>query len=87
MNRFTHARIRPFFSGCGRLIMNTLDDIVSKRIPLENLPMITVISNNGFYFSLNNRRLFVLKTLRDQGNHFTSRLNHILHQYFYAIYS
>lgn len=65
--RFTHARIRPFFSGCGRLIMDTLDDIVSKRIPLENLPLITVIPNKGFYFSLNNRRLFVLKALRDQG--------------------
>jgi hypothetical protein len=49
------------------LIMNTLDDILSKRMPLENLPIITVIPNNGFYFSLNNRRLFVLKALHDQG--------------------
>ena len=29
--------------------------------------MITVLENDGFYFSLNNRRLYVLKALREGG--------------------
>ncbi len=32
-----------------------------------DLPMITVINNDGCIFSLNNRRLFVLKSIREQG--------------------
>jgi hypothetical protein len=64
---FTHARIRPFFTGCGRRVEDTLTDISEGRLSIEALPKITVISNNGSYFSLNNRRLFVLKHLRAQG--------------------
>ena len=48
--------------------METLSDIIEGRLQLEELPLITVINNNGFYFSLNNRRLFVLKALRDAGH-------------------
>ena len=65
--RFTHARIRPFFTGCGKAITATLNDIIEGRLSVEDLPMITVLENNGFYFSLNNRRLYVLKALREGG--------------------
>lgn len=62
--RFTHARIRPFFSGCGRRVEDTLSDVVEGRLAIGSLPNITVILIGGNYFSLNNRRLFVLKALR-----------------------
>lgn len=69
---FTHARIRPFFSGCGRRLVDTLEDLVSGKIQLESLPQITILatptsSSDGQYFSLNNRRLWVLKQLRSMG--------------------
>ncbi len=64
---FTHSRIRPFFTGCGRRIEDTLLDITEHRISVEDLPLITVIENDGHYFSLNNRRLYVLKKLRTDG--------------------
>jgi hypothetical protein len=67
MNRFTHSRIRPFFSGCGRSIASTIDDIENFRITVDDLPLITVLNNDGFYFSLNNRRLYVLKYIRERG--------------------
>lgn len=65
--RFTHARIRPFFTGCGRRIEDTLADIIEGKISVNDLPKITVILNEGTYFSLNNRRLYVLKELRCKG--------------------
>ena len=69
---FTHARIRPFFSGCGRRLVDTLEDLVSGKIQLESLPQITILATptssiDGQYFSLNNRRLWVLKQLRSMG--------------------
>lgn len=69
---FTHARIRPVFSGCGRRLVDTLEDLVSGKIQLETLPQITILatptsSSDGQYFSLNNRRLWVLKQLRSMG--------------------
>ena len=64
---FTHSRIRPFFTGCGRRIEDTLLDITEGRTVVEDLPLITVIENDGYYYSLNNRRLYVLKRLRVDG--------------------
>ena len=65
--RFTHSRVRPFFSGCGRSLESTIESIINKEITIEDLPMITIIKNGNFYFSLNNRRLYVFKFLRDNG--------------------
>lgn len=65
--RFTHARIRPYFTGCGRRVEDTLADIVAGKMSVNDLPKITVILNQGTYFSLNNRRLYVLKDLRLRG--------------------
>lgn len=59
---------RPFFSGCGRRVEDTIDDIVAGRLLVEDLPKICVLTDlEGNYFSLNNRRLYVLKHLRNTG--------------------
>ena len=64
---FTHARIRPFFTGCGRRVEDTLMDLRNGSLTVDALPKITVICNEGNYYSLNNRRLYVLKELRSSG--------------------
>ena len=69
---FTHSRVRPFFSGCGRRLEETLQMISRGEMSLDSLPQITVLSNTMpdgtvYYFSLNNRRLWVLKQLHAQG--------------------
>lgn len=67
--RFTHSRIRPFFSGCGRRVEDTLADILEGRMRFEDLPFITVVAMDGseVFFSLNNRRLWVIKQLKARG--------------------
>lgn len=83
--RYQHARIRPYFSGCGRSVTDTLEEIRQGRLQPSDLPPIQVIpgppinsnnsSNNNneddddcrWYFSLNNRRLWVLKQCRKEG--------------------
>jgi hypothetical protein len=69
---FTHARIRPFFSGCGRRLEDTLKSLEEGSMKLEDLPQITILAtptsqDDGQYFSLNNRRLWVLRQLRSRG--------------------
>jgi hypothetical protein len=105
---FTHARVRPVFTGCNKRIQETLDEIVAGTTKITDIPYITVIENferppgededdeeeeDGrkrkkggggrapkgkgkkqvvaepapFYFSLNNRRLFLFKTLKERG--------------------
>eukprot|EP00551_Chaetoceros_affinis_P008986 CAMPEP_0203672830 /NCGR_PEP_ID=MMETSP0090-20130426/9575_1 /ASSEMBLY_ACC=CAM_ASM_001088 /TAXON_ID=426623 /ORGANISM="Chaetoceros affinis, Strain CCMP159" /LENGTH=239 /DNA_ID=CAMNT_0050538257 /DNA_START=45 /DNA_END=767 /DNA_ORIENTATION=- len=72
--RFQHSRIRPHFSGCGRSVLSTLDAIRNGTLSPDELPHIQVIvgpdENDGkgpWYFSLNNRRLWVLKRCREEG--------------------
>ena len=66
--RFTHSKIRPFFSGCGRKIQDTITSLMNDEMKIEQLPQITVIiGKDGHIFSLNNRRLYVLKYLRKEG--------------------
>src|SRR3546814_893481 len=67
--RFTHSRIRPFFSGCGRRVEDTMNDILEGRMRFEDLPFITVIAMEGgdVFFSLNNRRMYVIKQLKERG--------------------
>jgi len=72
--RFQHSRIRPYFSGCGRSVLDTLEEIRSKKLNPSDLPPIQVIigpidEGDGLpcYFSLNNRRLWVLKRCREEG--------------------
>jgi hypothetical protein len=72
--RFQHARIRPFFSGCGRGVEDTLEEIRQGKTQLSDLPPIQVLmgpieeeTGQPWYFSLNNRRLWVLKRCREEG--------------------
>ena len=67
--RFTHSRIRPVFSGCGRKLEDTLAGLLSGEMDIKSLPVITVITTPGcdWFFSLGNRRLWVLKQLRSKG--------------------
>ncbi|WOO82277.1 uncharacterized protein LOC62_04G005773 [Vanrija pseudolonga] len=113
---FTHARIRPVFTGCNKRIEETLEEILSGQTKIEDVPYITVIENfetpapapaggsskgkkgrrgdsddeeeerggkrkgrgkaapaaasappAPYYFSLNNRRLYLFKTLKAMG--------------------
>lgn len=106
--RFQHSRIRPVFSGCGRSVVGTLEEIRHGRLSPSDLPPILVIvgrpetneftatmvgdddeddvsgrrsgrrrkqqprnaslaGSQTWYFSLNNRRLWVLKRCREEG--------------------
>lgn len=72
--RYQHARIRPIFSGCGRRLTETLQSIRDEKMKPEDLPPIQVIGGplvedgaERWYFSLNNRRLWVLKQCREEG--------------------
>jgi len=65
--RFTHARIRPYFTGCGKKIEDTIKEITDGVTTVEDLPLITVIENDGEYFSLNNRRLYTIKHVQSLG--------------------
>ena len=71
--RFQHARIRPFFSGCGRSVIETLEEIRQGNLSPSDLPPIQVLvgdqddDQEPWYFSLNNRRLWVFKRCREEG--------------------
>lgn len=59
---------RPFFSGCGRRIEDTIQSIVEGTTSVDDLPKITVLRGEGGHlFSLNNRRLYTFKQLRQLG--------------------
>lgn len=64
---FTHSRIRGTFTGCSKLIEHTYKEIQDNIISITDLPLITVIENEGYYFSLNNRRLYLIKKLLAAG--------------------
>ena len=64
---FTHAKISRSFSGCGSKIEETIGMIRSGHLQLEQLPIITVLQCKDHFFSLNNRRLYVLKELCNVG--------------------
>lgn len=64
---FTHSRIRPFFTGCNKRIEQTFEEIRQGVTSIEDIPLITVLYNEGCYFSLNNRRLFLWKWLKREG--------------------
>lgn len=66
--RYAHSKIKPIFSGCGRTIEQTLEEIREGTTQPSDLPTITVIlgpvdpvDEKPWFFSLNNRRLYVLK--------------------------
>lgn len=83
--RFQHSRIRPYFSGCGRGVMETLEGIRRGELEPCNLPPLQVLvgpdENDGlgpWYFSLNNRRLWVLKQCHREGLLDNERYNNLI---------
>ncbi len=72
--RFQHSKIRPYFSGCGRSVVETFESIQKGEMDPADLPPIQVIvgpdeqdGKGPWYFALNNRRLWVLKRCREEG--------------------
>lgn len=64
---FQHSKIKPVFSD-NRKVDNTIKEIKENLSIIENIPVIHVyIDNEGNYFSLNNRRLYVYKILKEEG--------------------
>jgi len=58
--------IRAFASD-GRSVYDTFEAISSGVLPLDDLPLISVVQVGDEYYSLNNRRLWVLQELRRRG--------------------
>ena len=65
--RFTHSKIRERFSGCNKLISETLEEFRIGKITMNNIPKITIYSDGITYYSQNNRRLYCFKILRSEG--------------------
>jgi hypothetical protein len=63
---FTFSRIRPKFS-CGRTVQETIDALSNGSLSFLDLPRISVLFDGRHYYSLNNRRLYVFKVLREAG--------------------
>ncbi len=66
---FTHSKIRKNFSGNGKLLTETLSEILDGRTKIEDIPKIRVIHDDvsNRYYSLNNRRLWLFKELNKSG--------------------
>eukprot|EP00667_Euglena_gracilis_P019506 EG_transcript_20913 len=63
---FTHSKIRPRFS-CGRLVVDTLQELRDGKLQAADLPTITVLQEGAALFSLNNRRLWLFKQCEAEG--------------------
>lgn len=66
---FTHSKIRGQFTGCGKRLEETLQELIDGTTKISDIPKIKVIVDpeTGKYFSMNNRRLWVFKQLEDRG--------------------
>jgi hypothetical protein len=68
---FTHSVISERFTGCGKLLRETLQEIMNNKTSINDIPKIKVfyITNgkNIIYMSENNRRLWVFKELHRNG--------------------
>ena len=65
--RFQHSKIKPIFSD-GKSIEESFKQIKENIKILDTIPKIQVkYDNNGNYYTLNNRRLYLYKKLKDEG--------------------
>lgn len=64
---FTHSKICGKFTGCGKLLTDTLNEIVTNQTSVNQIPQIKVfyteIDGMIKYYSENNRRLWLFKQL------------------------
>jgi hypothetical protein len=65
---FTHSKIRNRFTGCGKLLLDTYEEIKNNPDLINRIPKIKVIFDptRQEYFSMNNRRLWVFKKLYEE---------------------
>ena len=68
---FTHSKIRKKFSGCGKLLQDTLNEIIEGTCSIKDIPMITVnlieTGTTKTYYTKNNRRLWLFKQCKELG--------------------
>ncbi|KAL4484833.1 hypothetical protein ABPG74_020010 [Tetrahymena malaccensis] len=64
---FTHSKIRGQFTGCGKMLEETLKEIKEGTTKIDDIPRIKVIYDGNRYYSMNNRRLWVFKQLHAEG--------------------
>ena len=69
--RFMHDRINSKFSN-GISLHETIDDIENGLMKVDDLPRIRVVCKDGYYYSFDNRRLYVYRVL-----HYRGRLNKV----------
>lgn len=62
---FTHSKIRGTFTGCGKPVRETLQEILDGCTLVSDIPLIKVVFDGKRYISMNNRRLWVFKQLRE----------------------
>lgn len=65
---FTHSKIRQRFSGCGKMLQETLNDLITGAVNINDIPKIRVYTDGTNYYSSNNRRLWVFKQLELLGH-------------------
>jgi len=68
---FTHSNISNKFTGCGKLLAETLSEILNGSTKIDDIPKIKVFyfiqDGKRKYISENNRRLWVFKQLEKLG--------------------
>lgn len=57
---FIKPSIKSRFS-CGRLVSQTIEDLRSGHVSVEDMPLITVIERHGKYLSVDHRRLYAFR--------------------------
>ena len=64
--RFMHDCIRKYFQN-GNSVNATVENIADGKWPVKCLPRIRVVNMNGYYFTFDNRRLYVYRVLHFRG--------------------
>ena len=64
--RFMHDRINNKFSN-GKSVNDTINKIEDGLMRVDDLPRIRVVCKDGYYYSFDNRRLYVYRVLHYRG--------------------
>ena len=74
--RFMHDSIRCIFSN-GRSVNDTIEQIADGHMSVDIFPKIRVIKKDGYYYSFDNRRLYVYRVLHYRGMLKNVIVNHV----------
>ena len=64
---FSHSKINKRFTGCKKLIAESLNEITSGKTKISDIPKIKLYVAGDRYISENNRRLYLFKELEKLG--------------------